>query len=414
MDFFEYRKYSTKRWNGYFKLLSRSGSRLQSPEGCVTLFPTHIVFMNFGDQYGMELIGASRSPRELQPRIAKYEEIHMYFDIFKGRVEGGSTISIEGKDVPYLDGFVSFSNILFCQGKDFDSAKNRFGFISEYGTILNRTGGEGSHFHFNSSSQNLLIENCGILNHHDGLFRGKNILLLGIHGKSINSNQLEKFFHNLLGVDERCQPVENGAKSATVRGVATVKRDSVAIFESSMLQNVALSGGLRETTIDEYLATHPNILEGLFNSARVIHNAALEWIEHDGGIDEKSIKPDAFILRRDGYFDIADFKLAAIDKKSLTRGKRSRRRFIDYVNEGLSQLANYQSYFGFDKNKEYAWEKYNIKVDNPKKILIVGSMENSNPEEIHQALRAYDSSYSIIDYDAIAIGHQASVGWGLI
>jgi len=105
--------------------------------------------------------------------------------------------------------------------------------------------------------------------------------------------------------------------------------------------------------------------------------------------------------REDGFFDICDLKTAALTKQRITKDKHRRRRFIDYVYEGVSQLANYKDYFKFEKNKEYAESKYHVKVDQPNLYLIVGNYENAPKDEIEEASRMLPPNYLIIDYDTL-------------
>jgi hypothetical protein len=126
----------------------------------------------------------------------------------------------------------------------------------------------------------------------------------------------------------------------------------------------------------------------------------LLWIEKLHQNKDEAINPDLLIEREDGYFDIYDLKTAALDKTSITKGNRARRRFIDYVNEGIAQLANYEEYFTFPKNQELAWQKYQVKVRNPQLVLVVGNFENVNKEEIEEASRAI-RNITIIDYDTL-------------
>ncbi|MNR29951.1 hypothetical protein D3C85_1473720 [compost metagenome] len=104
------------------------------------------------------------------------------------------------------------------------------------------------------------------------------------------------------------------------------------------------------------------------------------------------------VRRADGYYDIYDLKTAALAKKNITKGGRKRRRFIDYVEEGVAQLVNYEEYFSYPKNAEYAHKKYGVQCKEPKLVLIVGSWENSSIEEVQQARRRYPN-IEIIDYD---------------
>ena len=57
------------------------------------------------------------------------------------------------------------------------------------------------------------------------------------------------------------------------------------------------------------------------------------------------------------------------------------------VENGIAQLANYEEYFNFEKNREFGLAKYSIKISDPKLILIVGSYENASREELDEASR---------------------------
>ncbi len=103
----------------------------------------------------------------------------------------------------------------------------------------------------------------------------------------------------------------------------------------------------------------------------------------------------------DGSFDIYDLKTAAIDKQSITKGGHRRRRFIDYVQEGIAQLVNYKEYFKFEKNQQLAQQKYKIKVSEPTLILVVGNYDNAEKEEIREASRTLPEKCYIIDYDTL-------------
>jgi ABC-type antimicrobial peptide transport system permease subunit len=52
------------------------------------------------------------------------------------------------------------------------------------------------------------------------------------------------------------------------------------------------------------------------------------------------------------------------------------------IEEGVAQLANYAEYFTYSQNAAHAKDKYGLSVENPKLVLVVGSWENSSPEEV--------------------------------
>lgn len=129
------------------------------------------------------------------------------------------------------------------------------------------------------------------------------------------------------------------------------------------------------------------------------NNKKFEWIEGNPKPKEKYIQPDLMLEREDGNYDICDLKTVIASKKRITKGQHCRRRFIDYVEEGIAQLANYDDYFRFKKNADWAWSEYKVKVNSPRLILIVGNYENASRAEIEEAIRRLKSNYQIIDYD---------------
>jgi hypothetical protein len=107
------------------------------------------------------------------------------------------------------------------------------------------------------------------------------------------------------------------------------------------------------------------------------------------------------LRRADGHYDICDLKTAALDRPRLTKGKHRRRRFIDYVYEGVAQLANYEDYFSYEMNRQFARSLYCVEVENPALILIVGTFDNASVDEIQEASRQLRPNYRIIDYDTV-------------
>ena len=133
-----------------------------------------------------------------------------------------------------------------------------------------------------------------------------------------------------------------------------------------------------------------------------MYQPKLDWIEGNPDDSEKAIILDLMLERDDGYFDICDLKLPKLERESITQGERRRRRFIQDVEEGFSQLANYQDYFNFEKNRNFAWSKYKIMISNLRLTLVLGNYDNANREKIQEASRKYQGTpYNIIDYDTL-------------
>jgi hypothetical protein len=159
--------------------------------------------------------------------------------------------------------------------------------------------------------------------------------------------------------------------------------------------------GLRETNIGEFLKAHPETIKKAFKTSHFEYEPYLEWIEHDGSVQDRAINPDLMVRRDDGFYDIYDLKTALLTKKNIVKGERKRRRFIDCVEEGVAQLSNYREYFQYPKNQEFAKSKYGIEVNEPKLVLLVGSWENTDKRQIVEACRRYKNA-NIIDFDTFA------------
>lgn len=369
----------------------------------IPLYPTHILFTNYQDTFGMELIGVSRNPVVLKQKIAKYDDVQDYFNPLG--VPGDRPLLIIGEH----DNFdplatTRLSNLLLSQEGELSAATERFPVLSSYKDRLKQSGGEGAIFKIGPNFSCLSVSNCALVNYHDSIYRSRNILFLGLVSKRLSKRELEKFLLREM------YPYGEASISGPLLGVATAQEKAIPVIEASALQNLYLSSGVLETTIDSFFEEHPQILQTAFDSKKIIYNSDLTWIQHDGSIDSRSIRPDAFAMRDDGLFDIVDFKLAKLNVKNLTKGKNSRRRFVDYINEGLVQLENYEFYFDFESNRKLAKQKYGIEVKNPRKTLIVGSMENVVPEQVTAARRPYKKELQIIDYDMLVTVYLAKVG----
>lgn len=105
-----------------------------------------------------------------------------------------------------------------------------------------------------------------------------------------------------------------------------------------------------------------------------------------------------------------DLKTGAIKLKSLTKGKKLKKgqkirlRFVDYVNELISQLEEYKGYFKHKDNIQFIKNEYGLDVDieNMKLIGLVGNQNNFDTSEVDSALRPYKNYIKIISYYDLA------------
>jgi len=376
-------------WNRYLAEIQRAQQegRLES-DGAQILFPAIMLATDCSDYYILELIGAAKDFTQL--KVKKHSEscVYRYFNQF----EAGEP------SPPFFHASQNnhFRGLLLARSRETESLLTRFPHLSLYDTIIDLSSGEGSIFKLDNSSISFLLEDCIIVNTKDNLYRCKSILLCMVVHKSIGMRRLQELYDHAIGDN-------------TAHAIYASQGSEVELLVAGQMQSMYLFPGLHETTIGEFINQHPEVIKRAFNAMSFKYEPYLEWKEHDGTVQDTAINPDLMIQRKDGYYDICDLKTALLHKKKITKAERRRRRFIDYVEEGVSQLANYREYFSYEKNALHAKEKYGIEVKDPNLVLIVGSYENSDPDQVIQACRKY-ANILIMDYDTLRqlyIGSQA-------
>lgn len=368
-------------WSSYLNRMAELQKRgnLDSKNG-VVLYPNILIVNEFYGFFVAELIGARKEYGGMTIKRHKEKSIYRYLSQFDDDMSAPA-MHLNGSQI-------GFRFLCIAQEADFEEVKKRFPFIELFPTKLNRTGGKGNVFSFGGNFSSCFVENSVLVNRKENIFRCKNILELIIVKKNITKNELRRLFEHMT-------------EGNSVKGVHTVSKEKEeSLIIGGHLQSMYLTPGMSEPTIGEYIKSHPEIVKGAFKTKHFEYEPFLEWIEHDGTVKDTAINPDLLVQREDGFYDIYDLKTAVLSRKKLIKGERKRRRFIDYVEEGVAQLANYREYFQHTKNKDLAKRKYGIEIHNPGLVLIVGSWENAPKEEIDQACRRY-KDIAIIDFDTL-------------
>lgn len=384
----------TKRWwDGYLRRVSqglKDGTlRVRPVEpsdggvasiGKKVLFPNMLVVTNCAGYYVAELVGAVESYTGLTVKRHKENSIYRYFGQFDGE-QPVPALSFSGENG-------RISSVCIAQAESLDSLSERFPHLELYKTQFLRQGGRGSPIAFADDFKSVALENCLLVNSKDSIKRCKGILYLGVVKSSVSVAELRELY-------------DASSSSGTTVAVHTVRENEERVVVGGQLQSMVLFPGLHETTIGKFLELHPNVVKDAFNSNSVLYETSLTWEEHDGTCDDSAIRPDLLVQRDDGFYDIYDLKTGLMDRSKITKAARKRRRFIDYVEEGISQLANYREYFSYPKNAALAMEKYGVQVNDPKLVLVVGSWENVDPVEVEQACRKYGGRIKVVDYDTV-------------
>lgn len=372
-------------WNQYLNKIQDdfNAGRIKA-DNKVILFPNILLITITKEHHIAELVGATKQFNGLTIKRHGERSTDRYLNQFS--IE-------ESEPVFHLDSEgLGFFGLCLAQETDFDILKNRFPIVDLFSSKLERRGGKGSVLTFGPNFGSACIGSCAIVNHKENAYRVKHILDMTIISKNLTKGKYVELLTS----------ISNGNM---VRAVHTCSPDEEsAVILAGQFQNLYLSLSLRETILGEFLKTHPEIIA----ADKFIYEPYLEWIESSEENEDKAINPDLLVPRTDGYYDIYDLKTAALTRKSLTKGPRRRRRFIDYVEEGAAQLANYREYFSYPKNIAYAKEKYGIELKDPRYVLVVGNFENADSIQIQEAKRRFDS-IDLIDYDTVVQLYLARV-----
>jgi hypothetical protein len=259
----------------------------------------------------------------------------------------------------------------------------------------------GSLLSFGPNFQSCSLDKCLIINHFKQFYRMKDILHVSIVSKKMASStfiseQIKKHQWPVNTTDD-------------LVGIHYVPDDSVQSYKlSGQFINIFLVPEIREPNIGKFLNRNPEILKKALNCDDFLYEKPFKWLEGNSNLSEDHIQPD-FVLKssKSQFYDICDIKKPLLDQANITRGEHSRRRFKDEVNEGISQLANYEEYFRYPKNAAFAKEKYNVEIDAPKLILVIGNFENTDIQEIQEASRHLKDNYIIMDYDSLNAAYLA-------
>lgn len=395
LNFQRYKQLSLQCWLAYFRALDkhREDGAIQAFDYKL-YFPTIILFIRTDQHFITELIGASETYSGL---VEKHESL-------------GSTSAYlfqfadEWSDRPCIDlsqsAGCSIRGVRFQHAVDEDDLRRRFPCI-EFDKDAPRIESDfdGALLGLNGSNYVSLFD-CIIINRYRAAMRMKHVLAATIVLRSTSEQNLLQMMKSHLTLKNNDTP----------NAVHWCRNDREAEFRiAAQFTSFFMFGqGLRETTLGEFLKTHPDFVKRSLGVDAFEYEPTFEWIDQPEGANYgHAINPDLMVKSKSGTWDIYDLKRPLLDRRSLTKGRAARRRFIDYVEDGIAQLAHYHEYFAFERNREYARNKYGIVCDNPKLVLVVGNWDNIDRRRIDEASRRLNK-IEIVDYDTLALAYLNS------
>jgi len=389
VEFDEFCRAHTEVWDRYLsKVYSTiANGKAKLAEG-VLLFPNMVLYTETDDHYLAEFFGASPKYKRMIPRRHKELSTLRYLYQFAD-MEGNPLFAMNARN--WL-----LKSLLLSRDIDINRVKERFGFnpYEDYPTRLRMTKEGGCLLSFGPEFQSCYLDNCLLVNTYEQIYRIKPILNLTVVSKAFATSD---FIEDMKS--KHVWPVQNTQE--LVGASYCPNRSASARILAGQFADLFLVPSLEERNIGKFLHKNPDFVRQALDCVDFLYEQRLEWQEGNLDSDQKYIQPDLLLKRADGYWDICDLKRPMLDKTKVTKGQQSRRRFIDYIQEGVAQLANYEHYFGFQANSAYARKRYGVLVAIPRLILVVGNYENVDISEVREAARMLKPNYAIIDYDTL-------------
>jgi hypothetical protein len=150
-----------------------------------------------------------------------------------------------------------------------------------------------------------------------------------------------------------------------------------------------------EPQITKFIENSPEILQLGLSVTDLNPQVMLEWQYPSGKPD---LQPDFMPIGFDGYANILDFKLPNLKSKPIV-GSSIRSHPSFEIDHALAQIDEYEEWCSQEINQQWLLKKKNIKVQHPKKYLIIGHSQNFSPEDRQKLRKRRDAI--IMTYDEL-------------
>jgi hypothetical protein len=367
--------------------------RIQSAHSdSVISFPQSILITETPDRFIVELIGSRRNNRELKVLKHSIESLDLYFGQFE-RPESQAIFNLLG------DGS-SIQSMAMVATRAKVELDRRFPYVSSLFLSQIQWAGEGDvyPFHLGPNANFFRVENTLLVNSLRSHVRIRNVQLSVVVLKSTSPTEYLNYLTTTFPIGSSTSGMES-----LPRGKAEV------IQKAAQFANIFLMNQLRETSIGSFIEQHRVIMLSALNATDLISEPELAWQVESPDPEEEAINPDLFIRRADGFWDVYDLKLPLLERRSLTTGRRNRRRFIHPIEDGVAQLAHYREFLSIPEHAQLAREKYGVEFSEPHYGLVVGNFENVNEEQMAEAARRL-GEFELIDYDTLLQLYVGAMG----
>lgn len=349
----------------------------------VSSFPQMMIMTTLPNHFAVELVGGRRFNRKLKVIKRKLENPDIYFGQFD--------YPPEAKPVIILGGGIGYMAVITASARQ--ELDRRFpGITDKYpATLASVALDAGPALRFPSDANYVCVHNALLANALEGMVRIRHVRYALLIAKHTKPAEYRSYLEKELSVS-------NGSGLIAAELIPDGKAE--AVLRAAQFANIYLMNQLHETSIGSFIDQHREILLSALKAQDLISEPYLRWVVPSADPNELAVNPDLFVRRADGYWDMYDLKLALLNRKDLTTGKRNRRRFVTTIEDGIAQLAHYRDFLSIPEHATLAKEKYGVTFDRPRFVLVVGNYENANAERIADARRRFPD-LELIDYDSL-------------
>ncbi len=149
---------------------------------------------------------------------------------------------------------------------------------------------------------------------------------------------------------------------------ATFEHERLALL--NRFRELLLAPDVTEPKITGWLAkpAHQFILKMALPAVKVLHQKKCEWKTDPS---RPSLIPDFFAVKANGYADVVEFKMPKLKGASVV-GNVNRETLSAEIHSYIAQTRTYKEYFQESAHRLLVQRKYGIKVQSPKRVVVMG------------------------------------------
>lgn len=155
---------------------------------------------------------------------------------------------------------------------------------------------------------------------------------------------------------------------------------------------------ISEGTIDNFLENNPIVLEQCLNLINSKSQLTLDVLIDPERFSEKNLKPDLIAYDKfENRWIVVDYKRAK--RKIIKNLNNVRSGFKAEVLDLQNQLKDYIEYFDEKEHRNYILEKYNINIEYPSSIGIIGNISKEEITTFNRHKRDLPTWFKVIPYN---------------